>query len=139
MRALLLALPLAAGTLLVPLGVADAPYTDHAGAWWFTPTDVTPLAPAGIPSVLLRLSDGTGFTAFVEPSPVPTRPPTLAFECYTDLGTGNLVVKGQQTTIAGDCHITQEDVDGQAKYVVTFDAHDAPLSGVGVYNLRPIG
>lgn len=142
--ALLAAAPLAAPS--APAGSTDAPYTDHYGTWAFTglaALEADTRATAQW-SVLLRLADGSGFTAFVPVVPpglpvprnlVPTlyRPPMLAFECYSDLGTGNLVVRGQQTAIAGSCVQTLEDVGGQARFVVRFQGYQVPVKGVGVY------
>lgn len=138
-------LPLALGLWLAALPLASAaPYTDHYGSWRFTGPG--PLAIAEGPpleSVLLRLGDGSGFTAFILGLPrslAPTlgyqlyRPPLLAFECYSDFGTGNLVVRGQRTSIAGACTLSVEDVGGSAKYVVRFAGYQAPLQGYGVYS-----
>ncbi|HEV8360031.1 MAG TPA: hypothetical protein VGR28_06215 [Candidatus Thermoplasmatota archaeon] len=136
---------LAAGLALPALPALAADYTDHFGTWAFhapPPADVA-MAPE-IRSVLLTLNDGTGFTAFVEPvpqglpPPFAGRPPTMAFECYPDLGEGRLFVRGMATEVTGTCALTVEDIGG-LHYVVRFAGHEAPIAGTGIYNLRPAG
>lgn len=128
-------------SILIALPALAAPYTDHYGTWAFTglgPADVGAAAP--LDSVLLRLADGSGFTAFVFPGGVRTlqglglaRPPPLAFECYSDLQSGNLVVRGELTQVAGSCVQTIEVVDGERRFVVRFQGYQVPLRGAGVY------
>jgi hypothetical protein len=133
---------LLASLLAAPLlAAADAPYTDHAGAWWFTlPATGEPLP--GIHSILLKLADGTGFTAFIEPvfhDPLPAqRPPTMAIACYDD-GHGDVFVRGQETGLAGACALTVEPVQRELRYVVRFREYQLPLEGYGSYDIDPIG
>lgn len=146
MSAKLLPLALAAAFLATP-ALAQAPYTDHYGQWSFTGLG-TPAGAVdtgmvmGAESVLLRLADGNGFTAFVFGVPLSLvrtlpyqlwRPPLLAFECYSDLGTGNLIVRGQTTQVAGSCIQTVEQVNGESRYVVRFQGYQVPVRGTGVY------
>lgn len=147
MSAKLLPLALAAAFLATPALVLAAPYTDHYGLWAFTGLG-TPAGPVesgaspGLESVLLRLADGTGFTAFVfglDPALARVlpyqvfRPPPMAFECYSDLGTGNLILRGEQTQVAGTCVQSLETTPEGLRYVVRFQGFQVPLRGTGVY------
>lgn len=136
--------PLALALLLTASpALAAAPYTDHYGTWTFTglgPAD----AGTGVAqeSVLLRLKDGSGFTAFIPVVPTQFvrtlgyqvyRPPMMAFECYSEQQTGNLVLRGQLTQVAGSCTQAIEVVEGEQRFVVRFVGYQVPIRGVGVY------